>query len=133
MKRINRNIQEPWLHRRGFRGKWITIYFHRYKGSESTERFHSHPWALAIGIVLRGSLYETIENSDNQPRRRGLLSIGIYTKRTRHRIEKGHADTIFFGLLRTQTKIVQAAPYRTRQGYCHHTELMPGEPGYIPI
>ena len=60
MRMIDVRIQGSWLRRRGVRGRWITVYLHRYGGSESTERMHSHPWVLAFGIVLRGRLLEFV-------------------------------------------------------------------------
>ena len=42
MRAIDVRIQGRWLRRRGLRGRWITVYVHRYGGQESTERLHSH-------------------------------------------------------------------------------------------
>ena len=132
MKSIDVRIQGSWLHRRGLRGRWVTVYVHRYGGQESTERLHSHPWALAFGIVLRGRLLEVVGTDGSAARRRGLLSVGMYRRGTRHRIEDGDALTVFVGLLRTQARIERAAEVRTAEGYCHYTEIMPGEPGFRP-
>ena len=132
MKAINVRIQGSWLRRRGLRGRWITVYVHRYGGKESTERLHSHPWAVAFGVVLRGRLLEVVGLEESFPRRRGFLSVGMYRRRTLHRVEDGDAVTLFVGFMRTQTRIQPAAEVRTAEGYCHYTEIMPDEPGYRP-
>lgn len=127
---INLRIQDSWLRRRGLRGRWITLYLHRYGGKESTERMHSHPWVLAFGIVIRGQLTEVVGREESAPRRRRFLSLGVYLKRTLHRIEAGDALTVFVGLIRTQARIERAAEVPTAEGYCHYTEIMPDEPGF---
>ena len=132
MKAINVKIQGSWLHRRGVRGRWVTVYVHRYGGQESTERPHSHPWVVAFGMVLRGNLLEVVGAEGRSPRRRGFLSLGMYRRGTLHRIEHGDAVTVFVGLLRTQARIERAAEVRTSEGYCHYTEIMPDEPGFRP-
>ena len=132
MRAINVRIQGSWLRRRGLRGRWITVYVHRYGGKESTERLHSHPWAVAFGVVLRGSLLEVVGLEESSPRRRGFLSVGMYRRGTLHRVEDGDAVTLFVGLLRTQTRIERAAEVRTPEGYCHYTEILPDEPGFRP-
>ena len=132
MKAINLRIQGSWLHRRGIRGRWVTVYLHRYGGQESTERLHSHPWMLAFGVVLRGTLLEFVAAEGSASRRRGFLSLGIYRRSTRHRIEDGDAVTLFVGLLRTQARIERAAEVRTAEGYCHYTEITPDESGFRP-
>ena len=101
-------------------------------GQESTERLHSHPWVLAFGVVLRGRLLEVVGTEESPPRRRGFLSLGMYTRGTLHRIHDGDALTVFVGLLRTQKRIERAAEVRTAEGYCHYTEIMPDEPGFRP-
>ena len=132
MRAIDVRIQGSWLHRRGLRGRWITVYVHRYGGKESTERPHSHPWAVAFGVVLRGRLLEVVGLEESFSRRRGFLSVGMYRRRTLHRVEDGDAVTLFVGLMRTQTRIERAAEVRTAEGYCHYTEIMPDEPGSRP-
>ena len=132
MRIIDVRIQRSWLRRRGLRGRWITVYVHRYGGQESTERLHSHPWVLAFGVVLRGKLLEVVGAEGSSPRRRGFLSVGMYRRGMLHRIEDGDAVTVFVGLLRTQARIVRAAEVHTAEGYCHYTEIMPSELGFRP-
>lgn len=132
MRAIDLRIQGSWLRRRGLRGRWITVYVHRYGGKEGTERPHSHPWAVAFGVVLTGRLLEVVGFDESCPRRRGFLSIGMYRRQTLHRVEDGDAVTLFVGLMRTQTPIERAAEVRTPEGYCHYTEIMPDEPGFRP-
>ena len=129
MRVVDVEIQRAWLSRRGLRGRWITAYLHRYAGREHTERLHSHPWALAFGVVLKGRLCEVIGDSQ-RPRQRGFLSVGVYRRCATHRIVQGDALTLFIGLLRTQVPIRVAAEVLTDEGYCHYTELMPDEPGF---
>lgn len=125
MRYIDIRIQEPFLRRRGFRGRRVTCYLHRYNGMESTERFHTHPWALAVGIVLRGWMYEAVGNEGT--RCRNPLSVRWYTRSTSHRVVGGNAVTLFFGFGRSQKKIERAAEFSTKEGYCHYTELLPFE------
>ena len=132
MKVIDVRVQGSWLWRRGLRGRWITIYVHRYGGQESTERLHSHPWVVAFGVVMQGSLIEVVGAEQSAPRRRGLLSFGVYWRKTKHRIDEGDALTVFIGLMRTQNPIERAAEVRTAEGYCHYTEIMPDEAGFRP-
>ena len=132
MKAINVRIQGSWLHRRGLRGRWATVYIHRYGGQESTERLHSHPWSFAFGVVLKGRLLEVVGEDVSPPQRRGFLSVGMYRRETLHRIEDGDAVTVFVGLLRTQVRIDRAAEILTAEGYCHYTEIMPDEQGFRP-
>ena len=39
---------------------------------------------------------------------------------------------LVLALLRTQARIERAAEVSTAEGYCHYTEIMPGEPGFRP-
>ena len=132
MRAVDLRIQGAWLRRRGLRGRWITVYVHRYGGEESTERLHSHPWVAAFGVVLSGTLVETMGTEGSPPRRRGFLSVGVYRRDTLHRVEDGDAVTLFVGLLRAQRRIERAAEVRTAEGYCHYTEIMPDEAGFRP-
>ena len=116
MRAIDVRIQGSWLRRRGLRGRWITVYVHRYGGQESTERLHSRPWVVAFGVVLRGRLLEVGGAEGSSPRRRDFLSLGMYQRGTLHRIEDGDAVTVFVGLLRTQARIERAAEVRTAEG-----------------
>ena len=115
MRAVDVRIQGSWLHRRGLRGRWITVYVHRYGGQESTERLHSHPWVMAFGVVLSGRLLEVVGTEGRPPRRRGSLSVGMYRRSTLHRIEDGDALTVFIGILRTQNRIERAAEIRQRR------------------
>ena len=141
MKFVNRRVQGSWLHRRGFRGRWVTVYFHQYNGREVTERLHSHPWRLAVGIVLKGWLKEVRYRSrldkiwltNPRPgirRHRRFLSVGIYLRKTRHRVVDGKGTTVFVGFLRTQKPISRTATVYAKEGYCHYTEIMPNESGF---
>ena len=56
VKAIDVRIQGSWLHRRGLRGRWVTVYVHRYGGQESTERLHSHPWVLGLRSSAQGQI-----------------------------------------------------------------------------
>ena len=120
MTPITVSVQDGWLLRKGWRGRWLTAYLHRYNGKESTERIHTHPWLLAFGIVLRGWIFEQI-GEKHLVRRPG--SIRIYTRRTSHRIVQADAITLFVGLCRSQAKLDRAAEIKTREGYCHYTEI----------
>lgn len=134
MRRLSLSIQKGWLHRKGWRGRWITSYLHRYSGVESTERFHTHPWRWAFGIVLRGRLVEVLQTKGEvwvaRSRERTFLSVAFYTAETEHRIAEADALTLFVGIARTQRPIPQAAEFKTPEGFAHYTELMPGEPGF---
>ena len=87
---------------------------------------------MALGVVLRGRLVEVVGAEHSAPRRRGLLSVGVYWRKTRHRIEEGDALTALIGFMRTQSPIKRAAEVRTAEGYCHYTEIMPDEAGFRP-
>ena len=103
---------------------------HRYGRQEITERLHGHPWVLAFGVVLSGSLLEVFGTKEHRLLLRGFMSVGLYWRDTFHRIEDGAALTVFVGLLRTQNRIERAAEVCTAEGYCHYTEIMPNEPGF---
>ena len=131
MRTVNVKVQGNWLRRRGIRGRWVSVYIHQYGGQEVTERLHSHPWLLAFGVILKGGLTEII-GEEGKCRRRRFLSVGMYSRKTQHRIVGGDAVTIFVGLIRTQLPIERVAEIHTAQGYCHYTEIMPDERGFNP-
>ena len=128
MRKISVSIQDGWLLRKGFRGKWITAYHHTYAGSESTERYHSHPWLLSFGFVLSGHMDEQFPG--NKPKKRWRGSFRCYGRKTEHRVVRAYAKSVFVGLFRTQKPIDRAAECHTPEGYCHYTELLPGEEGF---
>ena len=134
MKYIDVKIQNDWLHRRGFRGRWLTIYLHRYGGaSESTERFHAHPWRWAISFLFKGSFREYLAGpleDDTYPRFRFAPSLAIYSRFDLHRIISGSGASLFIGLFRTQILEIDTASCKVPEGFCHYTELTPGEPGF---
>ena len=134
MRRIDLHIQRPWLHRRGLRGRILTAYVHVYGGvAERTERMHTHPWLVAIGIVLRGWMLE-YRPADGLPRRvvRKRFSIRVYTRNSIHAVARADGTTLFVGLFRTRRFIDRAATVHTAEGWCHYTEIMPDEPGFNP-
>ncbi len=49
---------EGYLRRWGYKGKWVTIYVHRYAGGDTGEQMHNHPWQWWASWVLRGRLTE---------------------------------------------------------------------------
>lgn len=135
MKRLDVSIQDGYSLRRGYRGRWFSPYVHRYNGlEENTERFHSHPWWLAVGIVLRGIMHEDVERKDGTHRRRTRfpLSVGIYWKSTRHRVVKAVGTTFFFGLFRSQVAIPTTAEFPVAEGYVHYTEMTDEEAARFP-
>ena len=52
-------IQGRWLRRRGLRGRWITVYVHRYGGQESIASLctSSQPWNTSARPVKRTDGY----------------------------------------------------------------------------
>lgn len=120
---ISKRIQEGFLHRRGFRGRWLTAYYHRYDGaSEETERYHSHPWTLAVSIVLWGAFVDDVEKGAMRVRR--PFSIALYRPSTRHRVLTPRSGTrsLFFGLCRQQNES-RCATLRVPEGFAHYTEV----------
>ena len=123
------------LYRRGFRGRYITFYWHTYNGEvEPTERLHKHPFRLAISIQLKGWLREhrvwngigVVDGVFQRLFTRFAPSIQIYGFTDEHRIMQGEGRTFFIGLFRTQV----ASPNATipvPEGYAHYTELTNGE------
>ena len=123
MKHILSNIQNGYLIREGYRGRWITIYKHLYNGNpERTERYHSHPWKLAISFVIKGGFIDDIERRWKKRRRR--FSIAFYGPNLRHRLIyiKPGTKSIFIGFFRTQIPI-KSADVACEEGYCHYSEM----------
>lgn len=117
------------MHRRGIRGKYLTVYYHKYSGKdESTERFHLHPWRWAISFVFRGYYVEEIRPNavaDWHEYRTGRkrFSLKIHGAKVSHRIvyTKAGTRTLFIGLFRRQTPGPNAT-YPFKEGYGHYTE-----------
>ena len=122
MKRVRTNVQNGWLRRSGWMGRWLTVYLHRYGGvKEATGRFHNHPWRLAISVVIKGG-YEDDVLVDVKERR--AFSLHLYRKWRQHRIlgvEKG-TTTLFVGICRIQRR-GRSYTEKTRYGYAHYSEL----------
>ena len=123
--RLDNIIQHGFMRRRGIRGRWLTIYLHRYGGkAEATERFHSHPWRLAIGVQLRGVMDEDRQGQWWRPR--AAPSIAFYRQSDRHRVRSATGWTLFVGLLRTQRRM-ENATCCTKHGWAHYSELTASE------
>ena len=126
MKRVKTNIQDGWLLRNGFMGRWLTVYSHTFSGAdEVSERFHAHPWLLTISVVLRGGYCErlSVPGGFDKVKFRNAFNIHWYRSGVKHRIEtmKPGTRTLFFGFGRTQ----KMAPYATEEtpyGYAHYSE-----------
>lgn len=132
MRWVNVKLQWHFMHRRGLRGRWLTVYLHKYGGSEVTERFHTHPWRLAFGVILKGVMLERFRAAPHVAERRRPGSVRFYSRRTSHRIERAEGLSIFVGLLRTQRPIERAAECPMPEGFGHYTECMPDETGWRP-
>ena len=133
MQWITVDIQGSYMHRVGFRGRWVTIYLHTYGGAEEvTERYHHHPWQRAVSLVLRGGFDDDIEYADTRTRRHG--SLRTYTWQMRHRLLKIIPGTIslFVGLGRTQVPIQPGATEKVAEGYAHWSECRSGGPP-VPV
>lgn len=120
---IRTNIQDGFLYRSGWRGRFITAYYHKYGGpSERTERYHSHPWKFAISVIFHGEFDDDIEMRAVKKRR--AISFAVYTKNTRHRITRSKSGTksLFFGFMRNQ-ETSRCADVKVSEGYCHYSEI----------
>ena len=133
MTYIESKIQDGYMTRRGWRGRWITIYRHDYGGKpEKSERFHIHPWKWSISIVIRGRLTDEINMTTKQvpscwnpvTYNRLPKSIKVYHRRHEHRILSvgKNTMTIFIGLFRHK-RSTRNADVKVKEGYCHYTEL----------
>lgn len=127
---IDVDIQDGFLRRRGWRGKWLTVYWHRYGGMrERSERFHCHPWRFAVSVVFGGWLddelliYSTEYCQQAESRMRGPLSVSFYGSRDRHRIAASRSGTrtLFLGFGRRQSA-GENATEEFPEGFGHYTE-----------
>ena len=136
VKRVSLSVQNGWLIRCGFRGRFLTVHHHSYSGKEATERFHTHTWWVAFGIVLKGRIVEEFGDRESGRVRKRVVrsrgSIRVYTRKTAHRIVEADAETVFFGLFRAQKPALPSSTVRTPEGYSHYTEIMPDEAGFRP-
>ena len=124
MTYIESKIQDGYMTRRGWRGRWLTVYRHDYGGKpEKSERFHVHPWRWAISIVVKGFIHDSIL-SETGSRGRYPYSISVYRQSTSHRIIEADKKTVtlFIGIFRTQEP-THNADVKVKEGYCHYTEL----------
>ena len=122
---ISTRIQKGYLRRIGFRGRWLTVYWHRYGGRpEKSERFHQHPWEWVVSVVLRGYLWDATPVQPDPPFSRRMGSVAVYRRGQEHRIRSAGKGTmsLFVGWNRTQESIPNAT-VKCREGYCHYTEL----------
>ena len=124
MRYIDVNVQNGFLRRRGLRGRWLTVYFHRYGGAEVTERLHSHPWRYCFGVVLWGKLRELVKDAQcaSTLRVRGPGSFQGYRSGDMHRIIKGRGASLFLGFGRTQ-RLLPCATERVPEGFAHYSEV----------
>ena len=108
--------------RRGWRGKKLTVYLHRYNGKrEQTGRYHDHPFRKAISIVLFGYIAEYIPREFCRDIRTEF-NVRVYSHGELHRVLKGSGWSLFIGLDRVSSKMANATE-RVEQGYCHYSEL----------
>ena len=124
MQFIKTHIQGEYLYRVGFRGRWVTLYLHRYGGAqEKSERFHQHPWRWAISLLLRG-WFDDEREEENVIFRRWSPSLTVYPRGMRHRVRNAREGVIslFIGIDRTQWEM-DGAMVKCLEGYCHYTEL----------
>ena len=146
MQFIKTHIQGNYLYRVGLRGRWVTLYLHRYGGAqEKSEHFHQHPWRWAISLLLKGRFDDEMEE-EAVICRRWAPSLSVYPRGMRHRVRnaKPGSLSLFIGIDRTQESM-DGAKVQCLEGYCHYTELhgdvdypqkprkpFPPPPGLIP-
>ena len=130
MKYVNLKIQPPFLHRRGFRCRWLTVYFHQYQGNEVSERCHFHPFKWSISLLLSGSMRGDLIVVDSRGnalgtkrRERKGLSARLYKQMDKHRVKQANGSSLFIGVLRTQLPLPPFATEKTHEGYCHYSEV----------
>ena len=131
---VNNDIQHGWLRRRGFRGRRITVYLHRYGGVvEKTERMHAHPWRKAWSFLIFGTMDEERQTRDGAELIAELRtgpSFRRYALGDRHRIDKGEGWSLFIGWGRLRYWSSHHTCL-TPQGYAHYSELTSDEVGFM--
>ena len=138
MKRIKVDIQDGWLRRTGWRGRWVTFYRHLYvRHQESTERYHRHHWWRVVAIMWKGMLVEELRSlgflqTDTWKRIVRPLSIRIYQPEVEHRIRYARRGTRTWFICFGRSQKPRDNWVKTPEGYAHYTELMPGEYGFRP-
>ena len=129
--KVSVDIQDGFLRRTGWLGRWLTIYRHRYSGSrEVSGRDHNHPWRLAIAIVLSGGYDEMV---NGKWKTRLAPSIHWYKNSDYHRLSSiaPNTLTLFIGLCRKQRRRAcydEMTPY----GAAHYTELRSVKTNAVP-
>lgn len=139
MRWINNKIQGDFMHRRGLRGRWITIYLHKYGGKpEETERYHSHPWRWTFGLLLWGWMQEARGGLGAKLRR--APSIAAYHRSDEHRVIAAKGWSLFVGIGRSQEghRCYGCHLMDTFSSFGHYTELTKREwphqgPGGKPL
>ncbi len=121
---ISIDIQNGFMLRRGWRGKWLTLYHHRYNGhQEVTERSHDHPWHYVASLVLCGRVVEIREGKRVE---RGAFSFDFWTGKSKHKIVevKPGTRTLFFGFKRHRDPATTRNASLNSDGYLYHyTEI----------
>ena len=122
MVKVDVNIQEGWMIRKGWRGRYLTAYRHDYNGTdEKSGREHNHPWALTISIILRGGYSELV---NGVLKHRTRFTVHCYRNADHHKIVsvKPGTRSLFLGLCRVQT-IGRCYSELTPYGAAHYSEL----------
>ena len=127
------------MRRRGFRGRWITVYWHDYDGVADWTTMHSHPWKLAVSFLFRGTFIEEyfarrwtegeLKNIINGGlgrcyqvvEQRKAPSLRFYPASYWHRVKQGTGKSLFIGFFRTQRPMAHAET-KCKEGWCHYTE-----------
>ena len=102
----HRKIEDNYMIRWGIRAAPITIFLHKYVGSDPRESVHDHPWKWWFSIVLKGYVIEEIVGDDGTRRllKRIAPNIHFSNGKVKHRIRKVKkgALTLFFGIWRVR-------------------------------
>ena len=131
MKRVKVDIQDGFLKRSGWMGRWLTVYRHRYSGAkEVSGREHCHPWKLVISVVLSGG-YDEVVNGKTKTRL--APSAHIYRAGDWHRLMAVAPGTLtlFIGLRRVQ-EVSPCYNETTRYGAAHYSEIRDVESSSVP-